>query len=88
MLQAVDFQLEVPRRAVMAGESGSLRGKELLRAAHSVYQPNKIVSGNTGAVEEFARTLPAKDGAVVYLCAGNTCQPPTSDAAKLKELLQ
>jgi uncharacterized protein YyaL (SSP411 family) len=31
--------------------------KELLRAAHSVYQPNKIVLGNTGAVEEFARSL-------------------------------
>ena len=88
MLQAVDFQLEEPRRVVIAGESGSLRGKELLRAAHLVYQPNKIILGNTGAVEEFARTLPAKDGAVVYLCAGNVCQLPTSDAAILRELLQ
>ena len=61
---------------------------ELLRAAHSVYQPNKIVLGNTGAVEEFARTLPAKDGPVVYLCTGNSCQPPTSDAAKVKEMLK
>ena len=46
---------------------------------HSVYQPNKVVLGNTGAVEPFARTLPAKDGPVVYLCTGKACQPPTSD---------
>jgi uncharacterized protein YyaL (SSP411 family) len=39
-------------------------------------------------VEEFARTLPAKDGAVVYLCTGNACQPPTSNPAKLKEMLK
>lgn len=88
MLHAVDFQLEEPRRVVIAGETGSAQAKELLHAAHSVYQPNKIILGNTGAVEEFARTLPAKDGAVVYLCTGNICQPPTSDARKVKDLLK
>ena len=59
----------------------------LLRAIHSVYQPNKVVLGNTGAVEPFAQTLPAKDGPVVYLCTGSACQAPTSDPAKVKELL-
>ena len=61
---------------------------ELLRAAHSVYQPNKIVLGNAGAVEEFAKTLPAKNEAMVYLCAGNSCQPPTNSAEQLKEMLR
>jgi uncharacterized protein YyaL (SSP411 family) len=88
MLHAVDFQLEEPKRVVIAGDTNSTNFHELLHAAHSVYQPNKIVLGNTGAVEEFAKTLPAKDGAVVYLCTGNSCQPPTSDANKLKELLK
>jgi uncharacterized protein YyaL (SSP411 family) len=73
---------------VVAGDFNSVRTRELLRAAHSVYQPNKIVLGNTGAVEEFARSLPAKDEATVYLCTGNSCQPPTSDAAKVKEKLK
>jgi uncharacterized protein YyaL (SSP411 family) len=59
----------------------------LLRAIHSVYQPNKVVLGNQGAVEEFARALPAKEGTVVYLCTGSACQAPTSDPAKLKTLL-
>ncbi|MGB7768922.1 MAG: thioredoxin domain-containing protein, partial [Verrucomicrobiia bacterium] len=68
MLHAVDFQLEEPRRVVIAGDAASAHVRELLRAAHSIYQPNEILSGNSGAVEEFARTLPATDGAVAYLC--------------------
>jgi uncharacterized protein len=88
MLHALDFQLEAPRRVVIAGYPRDAKARELLRAAHSIYQPNKVVLGNTGAVEEFARTLPAKNGPVVYLCTGNSCQPPTQDAAKVKEMLE
>jgi uncharacterized protein YyaL (SSP411 family) len=57
----------------------------LLRAIHSVYQPNKVVLGNTGPVEPFAKTLPAKGGAVVYLCTGTACQPPSSDPAQIRK---
>jgi uncharacterized protein YyaL (SSP411 family) len=60
----------------------------LLRAIHSVFQPNKVVLGHIGPVEPFARTLPARDGPVVYLCMGTACQPPTCDPAKIKELLK
>jgi len=88
MLHAVDFWLDEPRRIVIAGEKDSARFQKLLRAAHSVYQPDKIILGNTGAVQEFARTLPAKDGAAAYLCNGSTCQPPTNDPARLKAMLK
>ncbi len=88
MLHALDFSLQEPGRVVIAGDSNSAKAKELLHAAHSVYQQNKIILGNVGAVEEFARTLTAKDGATAYLCTGNSCQPPTSDATTLKELLK
>jgi uncharacterized protein YyaL (SSP411 family) len=87
MLHALDFWLEEPRRVVIAGDSTSPKARELLRAVHSVYQPDKVVLGNAGAVGEFARTLPAKDGPVVYLCTGNSCQPPTSEVEKIRELL-
>ena len=87
MLQALDFWLDEPRRVVIAGDTNSTNFHELLRAAHSVYQPNKIILGNIGAVELFAKTLPGKNEATVYLCTGNSCQPPTSDAAKVKEML-
>jgi hypothetical protein len=87
MLHALDFWLDEPRRVVIAGNPDSAKAKELLHAAHSVYQPDKIILGNTGAVEPFAKRLPVKNEATVFLCTGNSCQPPTSDAAKLKELL-
>ncbi len=87
MLQALDFSLGEPRRAVLAGDPGNPEARALLRAIHTVYQPIKIVLGNTGPVEPFARSLPARGGSVVYLCIGTACQPPTSDPAKLKELL-
>jgi uncharacterized protein YyaL (SSP411 family) len=87
MLCAADFWLEEPRRVVIAGVADSAPFRELLRAAHSVYQPNKIVLGNRGGVDEFARTLPDKDGAVAYLCTGTTCQPPTNRAEELRRLL-
>ncbi len=88
MLHALDFWLEEPRRVVIAGDANSATFRELLHAAHSVYHPNKLVLGNTGAVEEFARTLPAKSGPVVYLCTGKACQAPTSEAATVKEMLR
>jgi uncharacterized protein YyaL (SSP411 family) len=88
MLCALDFQLQEPKRVVIAGQNDSKKFQELLRAAHSVYQPNKIISGNTGAVEEFAKTLPAKNEATTYFCTGNSCQPPTGEVSRLKELLK
>jgi len=87
MLQALDFWLEEPRRVVIASDGNPVSLKALLGAAHSVYQPNKIVLGNTGAVEPFARTLAAKDAAMAYVCTGTACQPPTPEPAKLAELL-
>jgi uncharacterized protein YyaL (SSP411 family) len=87
MLQALDFWLDEPRRVVIAGDPDSPGFRALLQAAHGIYQPNKIVLGNTGVVEPLARTLKAGAGATVYLCTGNACQPPTGDPAKVRELL-
>ena len=88
LLHALDFWLAEPRRVVIAGEPRSAAARDLLRAAHSVYQPNKVVLGNAGAVEPFARDLPAPNGAMVYLCTGQACQPPTNEPAQLRRLLR
>jgi hypothetical protein len=84
MLLAYDFSREEPKRVVIAGDPSAADTRKLLHAAHSVYQPRKIVLGTAGSVEPFAKTLPGKDGATVYLCTGTACQPPTKDAATLK----
>ncbi len=88
MLHALDFWLDEPRRVVIVGDANSKFFQELLHAAHTVYQPNKIILGNTGAVEPFAKTLTAKNEATVFVCVGNACQLPTSESEKVKELLK
>ncbi len=87
-LIALDFYLEEPRRAVVVGDPKTSETKSLLRAIHSVYQPNKVVLGNAGAVEPFAKKLPTTDAPIVFLCTGTACQPPTKDSEKLKHLLK
>jgi len=88
MLQALDFSLQEPRRVVIAGEAGSAVGRALLRAVHSVFQPNKVVLGTAGAVDPFTRTLPAENGPVAYVCTGTSCQAPTRDAKALTRMLR
>jgi uncharacterized protein YyaL (SSP411 family) len=87
LLAALDFSLEEPRRVVIAGDVNTPQARALLRAAHAVYQPNKVVLGTAGPVEEFAKTMPSRNGPTVYLCTGTACQPPTQDGAKVKAML-
>jgi uncharacterized protein YyaL (SSP411 family) len=89
MLSAADFASEEPRRAVIAGDRHSPEAKALLRAAHNVYQPRKVVLGTAGPVEKFAQALKPKDGKPsAYVCTGTACQAPTHEPAKLKALLE
>jgi len=75
-------------RIVIAGDMNSPEGLRLLHAAHSVYQPFKVILGTTGPVDPFARTLRALDGApTAYVCKGTTCQPPVKTAAELRKIL-
>jgi len=88
LLQALDYSLTEPMRVVVAGESNQTEIRTLLGAIHSVYQPNKVVLGNKGSVEPFARTLPTQAGPVAYVCSGTACQPPTAEPDRIKELLR
>ena len=88
LLSALDFSMQESLRAVVAGDAAAPGARDLLQSIHSVYQPNKVVLGNSGSVEEFARALPVKDGAITYVCTGNACQPPTRDRNELKNLLK
>jgi uncharacterized protein YyaL (SSP411 family) len=88
LLQALDFWLEEPKRVVVVGDYLCSSTGALLGAAHSVYQPNKIVLGNRGAVEAFAKTLPVNNEcSVAFLCTGTACQPPTRDCDRVKAFL-
>ncbi len=87
MLIGLALHLQGVKRAVVAGDPSDVETKALLRAVHGVYQPNKVVLGNSGPVEEFAKTLAGKNGPVVFICTGNACLPPASDAESVKKLM-
>ena len=88
LLLGLEFYLREPRRAVVAGAPDHPQTRALLRAIHSVYQPGKVVLGNAGPVEPFARSLPALDGPVAYLCSGSSCQPPSRDPETIRNFLK
>ncbi|HUD46173.1 MAG TPA: thioredoxin domain-containing protein [Candidatus Baltobacteraceae bacterium] len=87
LLIGLAFFLGGTKRAVVAGDPKRSETRALLRAIHAVYQPNKVVLGNRGAVEPFARTLAAGNGPVVFLCTENACQAPASDPESVKNLI-
>ena len=88
LLMALDYFLEEPKRVVIVGNPQEAKTKQLLSAAHAVYQPNKVVLGNSGPVEEFAKSLPTKEAPVAFLCTGTACQPPAKDAAVITKFLK
>ena len=89
LLLGLDFWLEEPKRVVIAGDPAAPLTRELLRAAHSVYQPTKVVLSTAGPVEPFAKTLPIHEGKpTAYLCTGKACQPPTHDPETVKQFLK
>ncbi len=89
LLQALDFSLEEPTQVVIVGEAADPRFQALLRAAHSVYRPNKVVLGVAGPVHPFAAGLTAPAGRpTAYLCLGQSCQAPAHDPAELAARLQ
>ena len=88
LLLAAAMWLEPRCRVVIAGNPQSHAGLELLQAAHSLYDPFRVVLGTTGPVEQFAGGLPAVNGQpAAYVCRGTSCQTPVISKRELRELL-
>jgi hypothetical protein len=86
MLKAAAFAAREPFRVVIAGDAAAAR--PLLRAAHRVYQPHRVILGTSGPVEELAREMKPKDGQpAAYVCTGSACLPPATDPAVLRRSL-
>jgi hypothetical protein len=84
LLSCLDFAMEEPKRAVIVGP----KPEELLHAVHQVYQPNKVVLGVEGPVEEFAKGLRVETKARAFVCTGTACKPPTDQPSVVKEHLK
>jgi len=93
LLLGLDFFLEAPVRAVVVSDGNEEKNgnyaamRALVQVIHSATQ-TKVVLGNQGEVEPFAKTLPVTDRPRVFLCTGTACQPPTGDAKTLRACLE
>jgi len=88
LLLALDFALQEPKRVALVGDFTCGSTTALLRAAHGVFAPHKVVLGNAGPVEEFTRKLPVnQEFTQAFCCTGSACLPPTRDRQKVKEFL-
>lgn len=89
LLLALDFSLQEPRRVVVAGDFTCGSTRSLVQAAHGVFQPHRVVLGNAGPVEAFARSLPVhEEYSQAFCCTGTACQPPTRDRAAVQAFLR
>jgi uncharacterized protein YyaL (SSP411 family) len=90
LLQALDFYLHEPYRVVVAGNPEDEAFQKALHAVHKQYQPNRVLIGNHGPVEEFAKkqTPEGKGSPLVYVCSGSACQIPTIDPKQFQSYLK
>jgi len=88
LVLALDRLMEVPMRIAIIGPAESAATRELIRAAHSVFLPNKIVVGNTGPVDPYFLSLPVKESPAAFVCTGTACQAPVTKPEDLVNLLR
>jgi len=97
MLAALDASLAKPRQIVIAGPRDADATRALLHEVNAHFIPDKILllaDGGAGqqwlaARLEFLKTVGPLDGKpAAYVCQDFVCQLPTSDVAKLRELLE
>ena len=88
LLLALDFAIQEPRRVVLAGDFSCGSTHALLVAAHGVFQPHRVILGNSGPVDPFARGLPVhEEFTQAFCCSGTACQAPTRDREQVHHFL-
>jgi hypothetical protein len=96
LMASLDFGLGTAYEVVVVGDPGAQDTLEMLKALRSRFMPSKVVilvdSGkDTPAIfrlAEFTKNLSAIGGsATAYVCANQSCDLPTADAARMLALL-
>jgi uncharacterized protein len=85
LLSAVDFVLGPSYEVVLAGKDVSA----LRRAVFAQFVPNKVVlRASVGVAPYTKEQKPLRGRATAYVCTNYLCKLPTTDAAKVSELLR
>jgi hypothetical protein len=89
LLLALDFSLQTPKRVVLVGDFTCGSTVSLLTAVHAEFEPHRVVLGNRGPVEAFARTLAENpEFTQAYCCTGSACRPPTRSRDEVRKFLR
>jgi len=97
MMAACEYWLSEPRQIVIVGERQAADTRELLRAVHSRFVPNRMVllvdsaetRGALAASVPEIQAMEKVDGrAAAYVCRNYACQLPVCEGSRLAELLQ
>lgn len=96
LIASIDFGNGPAYEVVVVGDPGAQNTLEMLKALRSRFIPNKVVilvdSGKDSPaifrLAEFTKNLSAIGGsATAYVCADQSCDLPTTDVAKMLDLL-
>ncbi|MBM4087963.1 MAG: thioredoxin domain-containing protein [Planctomycetes bacterium] len=94
LLNALDFHLgPAPEIVILGGRDETATG-ETLRELHSRYLPNRVIACRTTGrphgesphlAHLFAGKAPCGEHPTVYVCENNTCLPPVSEPAAIRQ---
>ena len=95
LMAALDFEIGPSNEVVIVGDLHSGDTKNLLATLRREFIPNKVVilrpseeSPEIIQLAEYARDMLRKEGkATAYVCRNYTCRLPTTDAGKMREML-
>jgi uncharacterized protein YyaL (SSP411 family) len=96
LLSALEFMIGPVQEIVIAGDLGLDPTRDMVRAVHAGFLPNKVVllhqSGPDGkrleALSPFTKEMrPMNQKSTAYVCEQYACKAPVTDAGKLEELL-
>ncbi|NTW48416.1 MAG: thioredoxin domain-containing protein [Chlorobiales bacterium] len=92
MLVALDYYFKKPKQIILAGPLGTAQMADLRRAIYERYLPNKVVlhaSDDVAAYMPFLKELiGSTEKPTAFICIDYACQLPTSEAEKVKALLE
>ncbi|MEE8400824.1 MAG: thioredoxin domain-containing protein, partial [Candidatus Hydrothermarchaeaceae archaeon] len=96
LMAAVDFSIGPSYEVVIVGNSQSKDTKEMLKAIHNRFIPNKVVilrpteqeHPDIDNLAKFTKYQTSLDGrATAYVCLNYNCKLPTTEISKMLELL-
>ncbi len=86
-LLALLFDAAPCTKIVIASETPK-SGDDLVRAAHSVLQPRRVILGPSGRVDSIAKELkPVQGLPAAFVCTATECRPPVTAPAELRAIL-